>query len=219
MTATNQEITLFTLLCRAVAGMDEEGAVRAAQEVLDAGIDPFRAIHEGLSKGMEIVGHKYETGEYFIPQLLICSDAVYAAMDVLKPALENHREVLPKTIVIGVVEGDTHDIGKNIVKLMLASAGFRMVDLGRDVSLPLFVETALRENADMICMSTLMSATMDGMGQVVELLESGGMRNRFKVVIGGGPVSEGYARKIGADGYARNAATAVKLIRSLLKTP
>lgn len=218
MTAIIEESDLFKTLCRAVTDMDEEGAVRAAETVLSAGIDPSRAIHKGLFKGMEIVGHKYETGEYFIPQLLICSDAVYAAMDVLKPALENRMEILPKTIVIGVVEGDTHDIGKNIVKLMLASAGFRMIDLGRDVSLPLFVETALRENADMICMSSLMSATMDGMGQVVEFLKSEGLRDRFKVVIGGGSVSEGYAGKIGADGYARNAATAVKLIRSLLKT-
>ncbi len=118
--------------------------------------------------------------------------------------------------MIGVVEGDTHDIGKNLVKIMMETAGFEMIDLGRDVELQKFVDTAKEEHASLVCLSTLMTTTMGGMETVIHLLEEAGIRNQVKVMIGGGPISQKYADKIGADGYSQNAVEAVKLAKRLL---
>jgi corrinoid protein of di/trimethylamine methyltransferase len=186
---------------------------------LMADIEPYRAIQDGLAVGMAMVGHKYETGEYFIPQLLVCSDAMYAAMAILRGALQttDAKAGPAGTILIGVVEGDTHDIGKKIVKIMIESAGYQIIDLGRDTPATRFVEAAAREKPDVICLSTLMSATMDGMSEVIKRLEIEGLRQQTKVLIGGCSVSAAFARKIGADAYAPNAAAAVKTVDALTK--
>jgi methylmalonyl-CoA mutase cobalamin-binding domain/chain len=166
---------------------------------------------------MNRAGELYAAEEYFVTDLLLCSDAMYSGLDVLKPRLERTAKDEKKKAVIGVVEGDTHDIGKNLVKIMLETAGFEVFDLGRDVPLPKFVETAKQENVDLICLSTLMTTTMAGMKTVVNLLKEADMRDKIKVIIGGGPVSQQFSDKIGADGYSPNAIEAVKLAKKVLQ--
>lgn len=198
----------------AVVEMDEERAVDASHAAVKRKVDAFEAIEKGLAAGMERAGQLFEEEEYFIPELLMCSDAMYAGLDVLKPHLKKTGESKGK-VVIGVVEGDTHDIGKNLVRIMLETGGFEVVDLGRDVPPRNFVDSARETGADIIALSTLMTTTMDGMGQVIQILEDENIRNGVKVIVGGGPISPGFASKIGADGYAANAAEALKLARQL----
>ena len=205
----------FRRLSDAVVDMDEEVAVKVAHEALEAGVDPYDAIQSGLSNGMARAGQLFEEEEYFIPELLMCSDAMYAGLDVLKPHLRRSGEK-KGTVVIGVIEGDTHDIGKNMVRIMFETSGFDVHDLGRDVPPQRFVDTAREVNANIIALSTLMTTTMDGMGAVVRLLDEAQIRGDVKVMVGGGPISAGFAKRIGADGYAANAAEAVKVARELV---
>ncbi|WP_136513191.1 corrinoid protein [Geomonas edaphica] len=214
MSASEQE--LFQRLSDAVVEMDEDESVAVANEVVERGIDAYRAIEQGLSAGMERAGQLFDEEEYFIPELLMCSDAMYAGMDVLKPHLRSDDVAEKRKVVIGVVEGDTHDIGKNLVKIMLETSGFAVTDLGRDIPPARFVETAKEIGADIIALSTLMTTTMEGMGAVVRQLSEEGIRDRFKVIVGGGPISQGFADRIGADGYAVNAADAIRLARALV---
>jgi len=202
---------LFADLAAAVDGMDEQGAVAAAHAVVEEGIDAYEAITGGLSKGMQTVSDKYETGVYFVPEILLCADAMYAAMDVLKPHIKARGGGGGTAVVIGVIEGDIHDIGKNIVKLMLEAAGFRIHDLGNDVPVGAFVEKAREIGSGIIAVSTLMSTTMPGMGRLIESLASAGLREDFQVMIGGGPVSASFAEKIGADAHGANAMEAVRI--------
>lgn len=205
----------FQSLSDAVVDMEEEKASSVAVKCIDEGIDAFEAIEHGLSDGMARAGRLYEEEEYFIPELLLCADAMYAGLDVLKPQLKSSGANKGK-IVIGVVEGDTHDIGKNIVKMMLETAGYQLIDLGRDVPPHKFVETAKAEQAQMIAAATLMSTTMGAMGDIIKLLETEGKRKDFKVIVGGGPVSVAFAKKIGADAYAANAMEAVRVTKELI---
>jgi len=202
---------ILSALAAAVDGMDEEGAIRAAHEALEAGLDPYEAIALGLAKGMESVSDKYEKGIYFVPEILLCADAMYAAMGVLSPHLKGDGRGRRTPVIIGVIEGDIHDIGKNIVKLMLQSAGFPVHDLGNDVPIAAFVAKARELGRGIIAVSTLMSTTMPGMGRLVEALKQAGLRSSFKVMIGGGPVSAAFAQKIGADAYGENAMDAVRI--------
>ncbi len=206
---------LFKELAAAVVDMDEDKAVATAEAVVAAEVDAYEAIEKGLSAGMERAGELFDEEEYFIPELLMCSDAMYAGMDVLKPHIRQDTVAEKRRVVIGVIEGDTHDIGKNLVKIMLETSGFDVTDLGRDIPPARFVDTAREIDADIIALSTLMTTTMDGMGEVVRQLDSQGLRDRFKVIVGGGPISQGFADRIGADGYAVNAADAVRLARRL----
>lgn len=207
--------TLFKQLADAVVDMDEDQAVTTADAVVAAGLDAYEAIEKGLSAGMERAGQLFDEEEYFIPELLMCSDAMYAGMDVLKPHIRPDAVAEKRRVVIGVIQGDTHDIGKNLVKIMLETSGFDVTDLGRDIPPARFVDTAKEIKADIIALSTLMTTTMDGMGEVVRQLNDQGLRDKFKVIVGGGPISQGFADRIGADGYAINAADAVRLARRL----
>ncbi|MBI1921045.1 MAG: corrinoid protein [Geobacter sp.] len=207
---------LFRELSESVVEMEEERTVKVAEEVVRQGEDAYEAIEKGLSHGMERAGQLFEEEEYFIPELLMCSDAMYAGLDVLKPHLKRTGEKKGR-VVIGVIEGDTHDIGKNMVRIMLETGGFEVTDLGRDVPPRRFVDTAKEIDADIIALSTLMTTTMDGMGKVVKILEEEQIRAGFKVMVGGGPISPGFAKRIGADGYAVNAAEAVKVAKRLLE--
>ncbi len=207
---------LLKRLSDGVVDMEEDDVAEAAQEYLDAGYPAFDGIMEGLVDGMNRASQLYEEEEYFVTDVLLCSDAMYAGLDILRPYLPEVSNEDKITGVIGVVEGDTHDIGKNLVKIMLETAGFHMIDLGRDVPLQQFVDTAKEQNADFVCMSTLMTTTMGGMETVIHLLEEAGIRDKVKVMIGGGPISQKYADKIGADGYSQNAVEAVKLAKRLL---
>ena len=208
--------SLYKDLSDAVLDMDEDKAVASAEEVVAQGLDAYEAIEKGLSAGMERAGQLFDEEEYFIPELLMCSDAMYAGLEVLKPHIRLDAVAEKRRVVIGVIQGDTHDIGKNLVKIMLETSGFEVTDLGRDIPPTDFVERARAVRADIIALSTLMTTTMDGMGEVVRQLNDQGIREQFKVIVGGGPISQGFADRIGADGYAVNAADAVRLARSLV---
>ncbi len=213
---SNNKEVLFKKLAESVVDMDEDEAVAISSEVIEQKYDAFEAIDKGLSKGMEKAGKLFEEEEYFIPELLMCSEAMYAGLDILKPHIKVDKSEVKLKVIIGVVEGDTHDIGKNLVKIMLETSGFEVIDLGRDVPPAIFVERAKEENADIIALSTLMTTTMDGMAEVIRILDKQNIREKFKIMIGGGPISQGFADKIGADGYSVNAAEAVRLARKLV---
>ena len=193
--------------------MEEDDVIEAANEYLEEGYPALDGIMEGLVDGMNRAGVLYEEEEYFVTDLLLCSDAMYEGLDILKPHIPLDSEEKKVRGVIGVVEGDTHDIGKNLVRIMLEAGGFDMIDLGRDVKLDEFVERAVKEEADFICMSTLMTTTMGGMERVIEILKDKNIRNNFKVFIGGGPISQKFSDQIGADGYSSNAVEAVQLVK------
>jgi len=207
---------LFKKLSEAVVEMDEEQAVAVAKEVVKENYDAVEAIDKGLSAGMEVAGKLFEEEEYFVPELLICSDAMYAGLDILKPHIKTNDDEVKHKVVIGVIEGDTHDIGKNLVKIMIETSGFEVIDLGRDIPAATFVEKAKEENADIIVISTLMTTTMEGMNEVIQILNKENIRDNFKVMIGGGPISQSFADKIGADGYSANATEAVALAKRLV---
>jgi corrinoid protein of di/trimethylamine methyltransferase len=207
---------LWKDLSDAVVDMDEDKAVSTANQVVESGYDAYEAIDKGLSAGMERAGVLFDEEEYFIPELLMCSDAMYAGVAILRPHIRQEGLAEKQRVVIGVIEGDTHDIGKNLVKIMLESSGFEVTDLGRDIPPAQFVKAAKEVNADIIALSTLMTTTMEGMGKVIQSLKEEGIRERFKVIVGGGPISKRFADRIGADGYSVNAAEAARLAKSLL---
>lgn len=204
-------------MAKMVVEMEDEEIGDLCREYLKEGYDPEDAIFNGLIKGMNEVGRLFEEEEYFISDLLICSDAMYNGIDVLKENIESYGENNLATAVIGVVEGDTHDIGKNLVKLMLEVNGFKMIDLGKDVPCEKFVDEAIKNNAQFIMMSTLMTTTMANMKKVIDILNERNIRDQFIVMVGGGPVSESFAKDIGADAYSENANEAVKVAKSLIK--
>lgn len=210
---------LYGQLAEAVVNMDEDRAVDLANQAVAEKVDAYEAIDKGLAKGMEQAGKLFEEEEYFVPELIICSDAMNAGIAVLKPHLKQDEATVKHRGVIGVIEGDTHDIGKNLVKIMLEASGFDIVDLGRDVPPQTFVDKAVETNAELILLSSLMTTTMDSMAEVVRLLEERGLRDRFKVAVGGGPISKAFSDRIGADGYGKNATEAVRLCRSLVGAP
>ena len=204
-----QTETLFRALSDSVVGMDEDLTRQLSTQAVEQGIDALTAIEHGLVEGMNRAGKLFESEEYFIPELPLCSDAMYAGLDILRPHLKHEENQIRHKIVIGVVEGDTHDIGKNLVKIMLEASGFDIVDLGRDIPPQRFVDEAVKAQASVIALSTLMTTTMDGMAEA-------NVRERFKVIVGGGPISQSVANRIGADGYAAGAPAAVKLVKQLI---
>ncbi|KPU42493.1 methionine synthase [Oxobacter pfennigii] len=207
---------LLRLLSECVEKMEDEEVVTVAEEYIQAGYPAIEGVLNGLTDGMNKAAAMYENEEYFIPELLICSDAMYNGLDVLKPHLEK-SETEPKCkVVIGVVEGDTHDIGKNLVKIMLETAGYEIIDLGRDVPVNNFISAVKDEGAKILALSTLMSTAMSNMKRIIELLAEEGLRDDVKVIVGGGPISDEFAKNIGSDGYAKNAVEAVKLVNRLM---
>jgi 5-methyltetrahydrofolate--homocysteine methyltransferase len=177
---------------------------------------PARQIlDEGLVAGMNVVGRLFRDHDIFLPDVLLAARAMYAGLDVLKPLLVSENVPTAGKVVIGTVQGDLHDIGKNLVGIMLRGAGFEVIDLGNDVAPEQFVETATRENAQVIGMSALLTTTMTGMQRVVELLGAKGLRGRIKTIIGGAPVTAEYAREIGADAFGFDAASAVERVKEL----
>lgn len=201
---------------RCVLEMEDDTVTEAAEAYVAAGYDAYEGITDGLARGMEKAGQLYEEEEYFVPELLICSDAMYNGMDVLRPHIRqdnNHTEKC--AVIIGVVEGDTHDIGKNLVKIMMETAGFEVYDLGRDVPVEAFIEKAKELKHGIICLSTLMTTTMDNMRLVQQRITEEGLRPNFKIMVGGGPISQSFADQIGVDAYTANAAEAAKRAQEL----
>jgi corrinoid protein of di/trimethylamine methyltransferase len=207
---------LFQKLSDAVVDMDEELVEELAYKVIEEKVDAFEAIDKGLTDGMERAGKLFEEEEYFVPELLMCSDAMNNGVEILKPYIKTNRLNDRHKVIIGVIEGDTHDIGKNLVKLMLETSNFNVIDLGRDIPPQTFVNKAIEENAEIIMISSLMTTTMDAMGDVVTILKNQGIKNRFKVIVGGGPISQSFADKIGADGYSKDAASAVRICQKIV---
>ena len=190
---------ILNQLAEAVVDGDDDLAEELAQQVLDEGLDPYNAIVNGLARGMAIVSDQYEKGEAFVPHLLLASGAMYAGMDILTPAMKTEGEGVQSVGIIGTIEGDVHDIGKNLVKTMLSAGGFEMIDLGADVPIEKFIEAAKEHKADLVSMSALMTTTMTNMEKVVEVLQEEGIRDSLKVMVGGAPVSDEFATGIGAD--------------------
>jgi corrinoid protein of di/trimethylamine methyltransferase len=201
-----------------IAGEPEQARALAAQ-ALAADIAPLDAIDQALNPGMQVVGDKYECGDYFIPDLMMAAEAMKAAMEKLEPELmarQEQRQILG-TVVIGTVEGDIHEIGKSLVATMLGAAGFQVHDLGVDVSAERFVEQVKATGANVVGLSALLTTTMRNQEAVVEALAEAGLREQVKVVIGGAPASPEWAETIGADAYAENANEAVDVVKRLLE--
>lgn len=190
-----------------VVDFDEDRTIELAQKAVTEGIDAYAAIMGGLAKGMETVGQLYACQEYFVPELLLCADALYAGLDVLKPHLVKGEQAMPRKVVLGVVEGDIHDIGKNLVKVMFDAAGWEVIDLGNDVKIERFAEEQRRSGALVVGISALMTTSMLAMPRIIRMVKEGDPNAR--VLVGGAPLNAEIARKYGADGYAQNAGEAV----------
>lgn len=205
-------------LADAIVKMEEEEAEVAAKILLDHGVTPEDILEQGLVVGMGNAGLLFEREEYFITDILLCADAMEAAFSVLEPYFLKQGLSNKGTIVIGVIQGDTHDIGKNIVAIMLKGAGFHVIDLGKDVSPENFVNAAVHFSADIIAISSLMTTTMWKMKEVIEILKDRGIRGQFSVICGGRPLSNEFSRNIGADGYSADANSAVRLASKMIET-
>jgi len=201
---------------KSVVGGKKDEAIKDAKAALDSGIKALDAIDHGLIKGMTIVGDKYAVHELYLPQVLLAADAMYGALDVLLPHIPKEEAAKRVGVVIGVVEGDVHDIGKNLVKTMLTAAGMSVTDLGRDVPIENFVNSTKEKDANVVAMSTLMTPTMDGMKLCVDGLIEAGLRMKVKIIIGGAPTSQEFADDIGADLHGINAQEAVNKLKAVL---
>jgi corrinoid protein of di/trimethylamine methyltransferase len=201
-----------------VLEFDEEKATKAAQKWLESKIDPFRAIIEVLTPAIQEMGDRFEKGEAFLPELIMATDAMNAAVKVLEKEISKEKLESTKKgrIIIGTIKGDIHNIGKNIVTIMLMTAGYDVIDLGVDVEPSKFVEEAERSGAQLIMASALMTFTALNMKKIVEYLEMDGSRKKYKIVFGGGPLTEAWAKEMGADGYAPDALKTVKLVKRMM---
>jgi corrinoid protein of di/trimethylamine methyltransferase len=198
---------LHEKLKNGVVEYQEEEVQEAAQGVLDEGYDPLEAIMDGLAAGMEVVGDLYDRNEYFVPEVLMCADALYAGLDILRPHIPKDEGQVNAQVVIGSVQGDVHDIGKNLVKMMFDVAGWEVHDLGRDVPLENFVEKQLKTDSEVVAMSAMMTTTMLGMKKVIEMIKE--KNPNVGIMLGGAPVTQDVANLFGADGYAESAGNAV----------
>jgi len=215
MPTPEQERDILERLKNGVIEFDEEAVVEAAQEAVEIGMDAYKAIMDGLAAGMDVVGEYFASGEYFVPEVLMCADALYAGLDILRPHVKlDPSQQVKGTVVIGTVEGDIHDIGKNLVKMMFEVAGFTVHDLGRDVPLEQFVEKYLETDADIVCMSAMMTTTMIGMPIVIQKIRE--KNPNAKIMIGGAPINEDIARKWGADATGKDAPNALQEALNML---
>jgi corrinoid protein of di/trimethylamine methyltransferase len=203
--ATKEE--LFERLKNGVVEFQEDAVKQAAQEVVDNKYDAYEAIMNGLAAGMEVVGELYDRQEYFVPEVLMCADALYGGLDILRPYIPEKREGINAQVVIGSIQGDVHDIGKNLVKMMFDVAGWEVHDLGRDVPLEKFVQEQMRTDSEVVAMSAMMTTTMLGMKKVIKMIKE--KNPNVAIMLGGAPVTKEVANLFGADGYAESAGNAV----------
>lgn len=207
----------YPTMAKALIVGDRETVGRLTREGLDRQMDPKDLIFKGLIPGMDVVGEKFRRNEYYVPQVLLSARAMYAGLDLLKPlitaAKDSHHV---GTVVIGTAQGDLHDIGKNLVAMMLEGAGFTVHNLGRDVAPEAFVAAVQEHGAEIVGISALMTTTMPAMKRTIDALSKAGLRERVKVMIGGAPVTQTYADEIGADGYAKESTLAVIKAKDLL---
>ena len=194
---------------------DESKLKSLAQAALDEGVSAKEILGKGLMAGMDIVGEKMEAEDMFIPEVLRSAKSMSAVIEILKPLLAEGDVIAVGKVVIGTVKGDLHDIGKNLVAMMLESAGFEVYNLGTDISPDTFIEEVKDKDASMLCLSALLTTTMPMMKTTIETLSKSGLREKVKVMIGGAPVTQDFADQIGADGYAHDAGSATKLAKAL----
>lgn len=209
---------LFHRLTEAVTNGDAKSVQKTAREALSAGIDPLEAVEKGLRPGLNVVGERFGKGECFLPELVMSAEAMQAGMQILQPALKNaiQQQKSRGKVIIGSVAGDIHDIGKNIVKVLLEAHGFDVVDLGVDVSDQQFVQAVQDWQPDVLGLSALMTTTMLHQKSVIEALTSAGLRSKIRVMVGGAVVTRDWARKIGADAHGIDAADAVDKAKALV---
>ncbi len=195
---------------------EEEKVRELVQQAITGGVSAERVLSEGLIAGMNVVGERMKKHEMYLPEVLLSATAMHAGMDLLKPLLDTGGVGLGPKVVLGTVKGDIHDIGKNLVGIMLTGVGFQVVDLGKDTPAERFVQATREEEAQIVAMSALLTTTMPEMRNTIEALKAAGLREKVKVIVGGAPVSPEYAAQIGADGYARDAARAMDKVRELI---
>ena len=195
---------------------DAEKVEELVKQALEENLLPKDILENGLIKGMEIIGVKFKKNEVYVPEVLIAARAMHAGMSILRPKLIETGVKNIGTIAIGTVKGDLHDIGKNLVKMMLEGAGFEVIDLGVDVSTDKFVEAVKKHKPNIIGMSALLTTTMVNMAEVIKALEAAGLRDKVKIMIGGAPITQNYADQIGADGYSPDAASAVDKAKTFI---
>ncbi len=195
---------------------DAEKVGELVKKALEEKLTPKEILENGLIKGMDIIGGKFKRNEVYVPEVLIAARAMHAGMDILRPKLVETGVKNIGKVAIGTVKGDLHDIGKNLVKMMLEGGGFEVIDLGTDVSAEKFVEAVKEHEPNMIAMSALLTTTMVNMAEVIKAIETAGLRDKVKIMIGGAPITQNYAEQIGADGYSPDAASAVDSAKSFI---
>lgn len=205
-------------LAQSIIEGDEQMAIENAKAALKMQIDPLETVEQGLSKGMDVIGEQFGSGEVFLPELLMAANAFKAAMEILKPELEaqNKHTIQHGTIIVGTVRGDVHNIGKDIVSTVLETKGFDVVDIGVDNDALKFIQEAEKAKADVIALSCLMTTTMPAQKEIIETLDEMDLRDKYFVIVGGGPVTQEWADEINADGYGKTAVQAPKLVKQLL---
>ena len=208
----------FPAMARALILGDKDTVARKTREGLELSLDPKVLIFKGLIPGMDVVGEKFRRNEYYVPQVLLSARAMYAGLDLLKPLITAgaRADDYYGVVAIGTAQGDLHDIGKNLVAMMLEGAGFKVVNLGRDVAPEVFVKAVEEHGANIVGISALMTTTMPAMKRTIDALVKAGVRERVKVMVGGAPVSQAFADEIGADGYAKDSTLAVVKAKALL---
>lgn len=206
----------LSLLAKAIDEGNREKAIQLTTEALGAGVNPQDIIISGLQAGMGVVGDKFSNGDYFLPDMLMAARAMKGALEILKPSLEQTGMPTIGKVVIGTVEGDMHDIGKNVVATFLSGSGFEVLDLGLNVPEKKFIEEVREKKADILGLSALLTTTMPTMGRIIKTLEEAGLRSSVKVIVGGAPVTQDYANFIGADAYAHDGGKAVRVCKQLL---
>jgi 5-methyltetrahydrofolate--homocysteine methyltransferase len=210
-------MTDFQTIVDTLVEGDEKKLTNLAQSALDEGVSAKEILEKGLMAGMDIVGKKMEDEDMFIPEVLRSAKTMSAVINILKPLLAEGDVIAAGKVVIGTVKGDLHDIGKNLVAMMLESAGFEVYNLGADILPDTYIEAIKDKKADMLCMSALLTTTMPMMKTTIDALSKSGLREQVKVMIGGAPVTQDFADQIGADGYAHDAGSATRLAKALLQ--
>ncbi len=200
----------------ALLACDQDRVVALVRTALDSGAGANQILNQGLIAGMDIVGERMENGDMFIPEVLLAAQAMSAAVQILKPLLSEDASAAKGRVVIGTVKGDLHDIGKNLVAMMMESAGLQVTDLGVDIAPEKFVSAVEQNQANILCMSALLTTTMPMMGKTIAAIAGSGLRERVKIMVGGAPVTQAYADQIEADAWAADAGAAAKLARAML---